>query len=238
MPSSPPPTTRATRSRLLPGLNGPLPAWPRPLDALAEGWGRLRPRVRVVVVLATLLALATATQARVRAAEQRWGGAPITVLVAEHALPVGALATGLRRVELPPRAVPPDPAPPDATEAGAVLALALPEGAVLTRSHLDPRGPAAGLAPDLRALPIPVADGWGVAAGGWVDVWVLGSGESPAALVARSRPVLEVRGEDSERTALVGLHAGEVGSTTAGLALGQVLLAHAPPPGEKAGGAS
>jgi Flp pilus assembly protein CpaB len=186
----------------------------------------------VVVVGAALVMVAAGTQARVRAAEQRWGGAPVSVLVATSDLPVGATTHGLRGVELPPRAVPPHAVTAAQGETlEAVLALALPEGGVLTRAHLDPRGPAAGLGGDLRAVPIPVDDGWGVAAGGWVDVWVLGTAETPATLVAGSRPVLEVRGEASERTALVGLHAGEVGAATAGLAVGQVLLTHAPPPG-------
>ncbi|HWB72454.1 MAG TPA: hypothetical protein VG452_09555, partial [Egibacteraceae bacterium] len=65
---------------------------------------------------------------------------------------------------------------------------------------------------------------------GWVDVWVLGAGDAPARLVARARPVLQVRGEGPASTALVGLHVDEVGEATAGLALGRVLLAHAPPP--------
>jgi hypothetical protein len=41
---------------------------------------------------------------------------------------------------------------------------------------------------------------------------------------------MEVRHDDSGTTALVGLAETEVGHTTAGLALGGVLLAHAPPP--------
>ncbi|MDQ3537423.1 MAG: hypothetical protein M3415_01285, partial [Actinomycetota bacterium] len=113
---------------------------------------------------------------------------------------------------------------------GAVLAMALPEGAVLTEAHLDRRGPAAGLAEGLRAVPIPSEDGWGVVAGGWVDVWVLGAGDTPAQLVAESRPVLQVNHGDAGGTALVGLEVAEVGPTNSGLALGRVLLAHAPPP--------
>jgi hypothetical protein len=169
------------------------------------------------------------TEHRVRQAEARWGGEPRRALVAEAALPVGAAPQRLRGVRLPPGAVP-DGAVARVPD-GAMLALPLPAGAVLTEAHLDPRGPAAGLPGGLRAVPVPVEDGWGVSAGGWVDVWVLGAGEQPAALVASSRPVLEVRGDPAGATALIGLAADEVAGTTAGLALGRVLLTHAPGPG-------
>lgn len=209
-------------------LRGPYPAWVTPLDGLFERWARLPPRVRLLVTVAAVLALVLAVQARVARAERRWGGAAVPVLVATEDVPVGAAHPAVAPVELPPAAIPPDAltAVPD----GAVVALALPRGAVLTSRHLDPRGPAAGLAAGLRAVPIPVEDGWGVVAGGWVDVWVLGAGEAPAAQVARSRSVLEVRDDGGGVTALVGLEADEVAATTEGLALGRVLLTHAPPP--------
>lgn len=209
-------------------LAGPHPALPRPIDALAERWARLRPRVRTLLAIAMLVVAAGVLQARLRAADARWGGAPVAVLVAASDLPVGAPAAGLRRVDLPPAAVPPGAV--DEVPETAVLAMALPVGTVLTHAHLDPRGPGAGLDPSLRAVPVPVDDSWGVTAGGWVDVWVLGAGEAPARLVGRARPVLQVRGEGTGTTALVGLHVDEVGEATAGLALGRVLLAHAPPP--------
>lgn len=210
-------------------LRGPYPAWVAPLDGLFERWARLPPRVRLLLTVAAVLALVLAVQARVARAERRWGGAAVPVLVATAHVPVGAAARpAVAPVELPPAAVPPDAltAVPD----GAVAALALPRGAVLTSHHLDPRGPAAGLPAGLRAVPIPVEDGWGVVAGGWVDVWVLGAGEAPASQVARSRSVLQVRDDGGGVTALVGLDADEVAAVTEGLALGRVLLTHAPPP--------
>jgi hypothetical protein len=215
-------------------LDGGPPVLPRPADALAERWARLRPRTRMAVTVLAVVAAVTTLQARVVAADGRWGGRPTSALVATADLTVGTSlgSTGeLRRVELPPASVPPgalDRAPGDA-----VLAYALPRGAVLTRAHIDPRGPAAGLAGDMRAVPVPVEDSWGVSAGGWVDVWVLGAGTDPAVLIARSRPLLEVREDGVRVTALVGLHIDEVGPATTGLALGRVLLAHAPPPNEQ-----
>lgn len=210
-------------------LSGPHAALPRPLDALSDRWASLRPRVRVLIAVATLLMVAAGLHLRVQAAESRWGGTPVSVLVADDDLAVGAPAEGARRVTRPPEAVPPA-AVAEAPE-GAVLALAAPEGAVLTEAHLAARGPAAGLEADLRAVPVPVEDAWAVTAGGWVDVWVLGTGAEPATLVASARPVLELREDGTGATALVGLHRDdEVGPVTAGLAMGKVLLAHAPPP--------
>lgn len=209
-------------------LAGPRPVLPAPVDRASEWWAGLPPRGRTAVVVLLAVALALGVAARVRAAEQRWGGAPVAALVAASDLPVGSDPAGhLRRVQLPPGALPPRAL--TAVAPGAVLALALPEGAVLTRAHLDPRGPAAGLPAGLRALPVPVEEGWAVAVGGWVDVWVLGAGDAPSRLVARSRPVLELRLEPTP-TALVGLAVDEVRGATEGLALGRLLLAHAPPP--------
>lgn len=211
-------------------LHGPHPALPRPLDALSERWAGLRPRVRALLVVGAALTIAAGVQVRMNVADNRWGGAPVDAWVATDGLAVGSAPEGLRRVALPPAVLPAE-AVRDPVDARAVLALALPAGAVLTRAHLDSRGPAAGLPDDLRVVPVPVEEGWGVTAGGWVDVWVLGAGEEPSALVARSRPVVEVRDTASATTALIGLHrGGEVAATTTGLALGQVLLAHAPPP--------
>lgn len=183
----------------------------------------------MLVIIGAVVALAVSVQARVQRAEHRWGGAPVRAYMAVDDLPVGAAADDLRPVTLPPAAVPPT-AVTEQVSPDAVLALALPAGAVLTAAHLDPRGPAAGLAEHLRVLPVPVEPGWAITAGAWVDVWLLGTGEQPATLAARSRPVLDVREDDSSRTALVGLDREEIAAVTSGLALGHVLLAHAPAP--------
>lgn len=220
-----PPARRQTRLGRL--LDRPLPVWPGWLDRAAEWWAGRTPRTRLALVALVAVALVAAAEARVRSAEQRWGGDPVAVLVAERDLWVGDAAQGLRRRWLPPRAVPPGAThevPDDA-----VLALALPEGAVLTRAHLDTRGPAAGLPTHLRAVPVDVEEGWGVVAGGWVDVWLLADARAESRLVARSRPVLEVR-LGTRPTALVGLAEEEVGAVTGGLAGSRLLLAHAPPP--------
>lgn len=209
-------------------LRGPAPVLPRPLDAVAEHWARLPARVRTAAVVLLVVVVALLTQARVRAAESRWGGAPVTALVAVEPLPVGSAPAPLERRRLPPAAVPDDAV--EEVPSGARLAFALPAGSVLTAAHLDARGPAAGLPAQLRVLPLPVEPGWGVRRGGWVDVWVLGADTAPARRVARSRPVVDVRSDDTATTALVGLAVDEVAAATSGLALGRVVLAHAPPP--------
>ena len=210
-------------------LSGPYPTLPRPVDWCSERWSALPPRGRVTLTLAFLVALGFGVDARVTSAATQWGGQPRTALIATTDLPVGAEATGLREVHLPPAAVPPravGKVPP-----GSRLAMALPEGAVLTSSHLDARGPAAGLEWGLRAVPIAAQEGWGIVAGGWVDVWVLGDGMGATSeLVASSRPVVEVHADTAGTTALVGLSAGEVAATTQALSIGGVLLTHAPPP--------
>lgn len=208
-------------------LRGPYPRLPRPLDALSERWARMRPRARLVATVVVVLVMVTALQARIERAEQRWGGPAVPVLIAARDLPVGSGDLDLRQVKLPQAAVPPG-AVRD-LRSGAVLSHALPEGSVLTVAHLDARGPAAGLAEGLRAVPIPVEEGWRIEDGGLVDVWVLGAGAEPATQVAGGRPVLDVTDHGTGRTALVGLDADEVGPTSEGLALGQVLLTHVPP---------
>lgn len=177
-----------------------------------------------LLVVGALLGL----DARGRAVDARWGGEPRSVLVATERLSVGDPLTAVRRVRLPPVAVPAGAV--DDVEGEPALALALPAGAVVTSAHLDVRGPAAGLPDGMRAVPVPTEEGWGVVDGGWVDVWTLGSGDEPSQLVARQRPVLDVRTDTNGLTSLVGLREDEVGPVTSGLALGRVLLAHAPPP--------
>lgn len=203
-------------------------ALPRFLDGASERWAALSPRRRRLVVCAAIGLLVGAGEARVHLAQQQWGGEPVDVLVADGEQVPGETPS-TSRASVPPALVPPGAV--DAVDDAAALALPLVDGAVLTEAHLDARGPGAGLGDDLRAVPIEVDEGWGVAAGGWVDVWVLGAGDVPAEQVAEGRPVLAIDVDDAGRaTALVGLGDDEVAPTTHGIANGRVLLAHAPPP--------
>jgi len=209
-------------------LNGPHLRLPRPLDALSEQWSRLRPRVRMLAIVLLIVSGGLATDAWARGVDARWGGDPRPAVITTRTLHAGEPLTHVRTVRLPPEVVPRGAlteAPADA-----VVALALPRGAVVTAQHVNPRGAAVALGDGMRAVPVPTEPGWGVVAGGWVDVWTLGSGDAASKLVAESRPVVEVRRDPSGLTSLVGLADDEVEAVTSGLALGRVLLAHAPAP--------
>lgn len=169
-----------------------------------------------------------AVNAYVARVQARWGGPPRRALIAVDDASVGE-RPDLRVVLLPPAMVPRDA--PQALEPDVRLALALPAGAVLTRAHVSPRGPAVGLDPHLRVVPLPVEPGLDISAGGRVDVWVLAAAPGRAQRVARRRPVVGVAADDDadQLTALVGLATHEVAAALRGLADGQVLLTHAPP---------
>jgi len=214
-------------SRLTRPLHGPHPALPAALDRCSERWWRLPPRVRVLAIVATVCCLLALDQYRVVRMRQQWGGPARRALVAVEDAHVGDHPR-LRTVALPPAMVPPDA--PQTVADGARLTLALPEGAVLTRAHVSPRGPAVGLDPGLRVVPLPVPPGLEIGAGARVDVWILTEGPDRSRRVAQGRAVLAVSTADGDDpVALVGLAAGEVAATVAGLAAGDVLLTQAPP---------
>jgi len=214
-------------SRLTRRLHGPHPALPAALDRCSERWWRLPPRVRALALVLAACSLLALDQWRVAQAQQRWGGPARRALVAVEHAHVGD-HPALRAVSLPPAMVP--PGAPQRIADDARLALALPEGAVLTRAHMSPRGPAVGLDPGLRVVPVPVPPGLDIGAGARVDVWVLTDAPDRSRRVARGRMVLAVSAADDEDpVALIGLAAGEVAATVAGLASGDVLLTQAPP---------
>lgn len=213
-------------SRVRIQLAGAPPALPSALDRCSERWWLLPARTRHLVVL-VLVALAVAGgEWRVQRARAAWGGPPRRALVAVEAAAVGDRPR-VRAVDLPPALVPPG-APPTVDD-DARVALALPEGAVLTRAHLSPRGPAVGLPDGLRVMPLPVPAGPGIASGGRVDVWTMTAAPGTSQRIAAARPVVAISGEDDERVALVGLSTTEVAAAMSGLADGEVLLTHAPP---------
>lgn len=205
-------------------------ALPRALDGLAERWAALPPRARTVAAGLVIALVVAGGEARVLSAEGRWGGPAVAALVARSDLPAGA-APDVEAVRVPPSLAPPEAlteVDPDAR-----LAVPLPEGGVLTATHLDARGPGATLDPGVRAVPVPVEAGWGVVAGSFVDVWVLDVGEAPAERVAGGAAVLALDVDDAGRaTALVAIDDDAVAATTTGLALGRVVLAHSPTPAD------
>ena len=216
------------RRRLDDLLRGPHLTLPRALDTISDRWSGLAPRMRTMAGGLLVLLVLFGFDARSRAVDDRWGGRPRSVVVATADLQVGDALDDVTTAQLPPAVVPPDALA--AVDETAVLSLALPRGAVVTRAHVDRRGAAVGLEQDMRAVPIPTEPGWGVVEGGWVDVWTLGTGDEASALVASGRPVVDVVRDAAGLTSLVGLAEDEVAAVTSGLALGRVLLAHAPGP--------
>ena len=216
------PLTAVTRR-----LQGPPLVLPTMLDRLSERWWSLAPRMRTLLVVLVVVLLMGGGQWRIAEAQRRWGGPPRRALIAVRDVAAGQRPP-LQPARLPPALVPPDA--PQRIDDGVRLALALPKGAVLTRAHVSPRGPAAGLDHDLRVVPIPVDPGWDVRPGSWVDVWVLAPEPARSTLIARRRPVVAVNSTDGDdRSALVGLAASEVAAVMRGLVDGQVLLTQAPP---------
>ncbi|HUG84247.1 MAG TPA: hypothetical protein VMM13_06760 [Euzebya sp.] len=205
-------------------LQGPPFALPRRLDRLADRWARLPPRLRLLVVVLLIVLFGGVQAARLAGAQARWGGpgAPVWQATATTAAGHDA-AAAVQRVRLPRAAVPPNavvgPLPPNT-----VLALPLVDGAILTDIHLSPSGPAVGLAPDERLLPIPVERSWGIEAGGVVDVWAIIDGREDTTPLATARPVLLLRDDGPRPVALVSLHQDSVAEATATLARGRLLL--------------
>lgn len=218
------------RRRLDDLLHGPHLTLPRPLDAVSDRWSGFAPRMRTVLGGLLVLLVLFGLDARSRAVDDRWGGTPRSVVIATADLQVGDALSDVETAELPPAVVPPGALA--RVDEHAILSLALPRGAVVTRAHVDRRGAAVGLEEDMRAVPIPTEPGWGVVEGGWVDVWTLGTGEEASRLVASGRPVVDVIQDSAGLTSLVGLAKDEVEAVTGGLALGRVLLAHAPGPAD------
>lgn len=205
---------------------GPPLVLPRPADAISRRWSRLPPRGRLLLASLAVLAVVVAAETRVRAAQLRWGGPPVQVWVAAADTGIGEVPR-LTPVRLPPRIV---PAAALSTAPGArPVTVPLPAGAVITEAHVAPAGPAVGLPSGLRLVPVPVDDGWGLAAGGAVDVWIGEPDGDGATLVARHRAVADVRtDEGGNLTALVAVAAREVPALTGGLARGTVWLSHVP----------
>ncbi|MEE8601726.1 hypothetical protein [Euzebya tangerina] len=205
-------------------LHGPPLVLPRWLDRLAERWARLPPRIRFLALILVILVLLGVQGAQVAGVQTRWGGAGQRVWRATQIVPAGGSPHDhLEAVTLPAAAVPAD-AVVGRVDRAAVLSLPLVQGGILTTQHLDPIGPAVSLPDDERAVPIPVELGWGIEAGGLVDVWVSPAREGELRRLAGERVVLQVQDDGRAAVALVSIPEEEVATTTTALARGSVLL--------------
>ena len=221
---------RRAQDQLGGAVSGSYPPLPAPLDRCSDWWSARRPRVRLALALLALSVLVTVTGLRVAAVERRWGGPPQRVLVAAELIPVGAVQLPVEVRRLPPGVVPDDALaqlPPDA-----VVAMALPRGAVVTRAHLDRQGPGSALPADQRAVPVPVDEGWAVEPGGFADVWRAADHDGAPQLLVEAAPVLGVHEGDLQTVALIGIPERGVAEVAAVAGTGEVLLTHSPAPGQ------
>lgn len=205
-------------------LQGPPLPLPGRLDRLADRWARMPPRVRLLVVVVLLVGFGAMQAGRLAQAQARWGGAGDRVWQATATTHAGGdVADFVAPVRLPAAALPPDAVTgplPDRT----VLALPLVEGTILTEVHLAAAGPAAGLPPDDRLLPIPIDRDAGIEAGSIVDVWAVEDAREDPEPIASGRSVLALREDGTRSVALVSVHEDDVAEATAVLARGRLLL--------------
>lgn len=145
---------RVPVSARLRGLSaGPLPVWPEVVDALAERWFGLAPRMRLAAAcLVVALAGLTATGV---AARSPWGP-DIHVLVAARAVPAGATLTAgdLVPAARPQRTVPAAAVAATTRWVGAVTTGPLPAGGVVTSAQVSDDGLAGVVAPGRVAVAV------------------------------------------------------------------------------------
>jgi pilus assembly protein CpaB len=130
-------------------------AAPAALDALAERWWRLPPRLRLALVaVAVLTVIAAGTLHLTRSP---WG-APVTVLVAAQDLEVGrTLAAGdLRSADRPAGLVPAGALREADHAVGATVVSSVPAGGVVTDRSLGDGGLGAGVPAGHAAVALPV----------------------------------------------------------------------------------
>lgn len=138
-------------------LEGPAPAWPRPLDAALEWWARLPARARAVLRAGAAVVVAVAVSGGL--VEGPWGP-PVGVVVVQRDVAAGAPVTAgdLGLAQRPRGLVPHDAltdlgtVPPDAIADGH-----LPAGAVVTRRAVSAGGPAGAAQPGTAVVAVPAA---------------------------------------------------------------------------------
>lgn len=130
---------------------------PAMLDRCVERWWSLLPRARQLLAIALIGTLVAASLARTVASPY---GPPVSVLVAEHDLPVGHVVTGgdVRATRHPTSVVPADALRPvdQALAVGRTVTASMLAGAVVTRRHLGDLGLAEALPDGRVGVPVPL----------------------------------------------------------------------------------
>lgn len=136
-------------------LDGPAPAWPRPVDVALEWWAGLPARARAALRAGVAVLVAVAVTGGL--VEGPWGP-PVPVVVARRDIDAGGPVTAAD-VELSRR--PAGLVPDDAlTELGALPAEAIttghvPAGTVVSLRALSSGGPAGAAGPGTAVVPVP-----------------------------------------------------------------------------------
>lgn len=198
-------------------LDGPPWSLPTVLDAAAERWWSMPPRLRTVTVL--LLVVATPLVAAVALRPPP----PTLVAVAARDLPAGhqVLAADVRQVRWPPALAPPG-ARRDAV--GDVTRSAVPAGSPIVAGHLDDQGVGGGLAVGRAAVPAPASELPPLTAGQRVDVLAGGIDGQGRALAVAAR----VAAVDAE-TVWLDVARVEAAPVAGALAAGALTVAVLPP---------
>lgn len=138
-------------------LDGPAPAWPRPLDAALDWWARLPARARAAVRAGVAVLVTVAVSGGL--VEGPWGPA-VEVVVARRDVAAGAaVTTGDVELARRPQGLVPDDAltdlravPPDAIADGHLRA-----GAVVTHVAIRGGGPGGAARPGTAVVAVPAA---------------------------------------------------------------------------------
>lgn len=136
-------------------LDGPAPAWPRPVDATLEWWAALPSRGRVAVRAAIGVVLLTAASGGLL--QGPWGP-PVAVVVTTTDVVAGAMIT---TAEVAVAHRPRDLVPRDALRstdelpADAVTGGHLPAGTIVTARAVTGGGPAAAAVEGTAVVPVP-----------------------------------------------------------------------------------
>lgn len=206
-------------------LDGGPPTLPSTLDAVAERWAALRPRVRFAAASAAAVVILLVAGAG--AARSPWGP-PVDVLVAARDLPAGHVlsAEDLRRIPWPAELAPARTVSPE----GRTLTVGLLAGAPLGDAHLGDGGLASLLAQDEAAFPLPVEDLAELRAGQRVDLVAGDPGGAGLRLATEAR-VLTTAGD----IAWVAVQRDEAPALAGATAWGRVVAVPLPTSGQGGG---
>ncbi|MBW3561797.1 MAG: hypothetical protein KY437_04800 [Actinobacteria bacterium] len=207
-------------------LDGGPPTLPGALDAVAERWAALPPRVRFAVASAAAVVILLVAGAG--AARSPWGP-PVDVFVAARDLPAGHLLSSedLRRVPWPAELAPTRTVPPE----GRTLTVGLPAGTPLGDAHLGDGGLASLLEQDEAAFPLPGGDVAELRAGQRVDLVAGDPGGAGLRLASEAR-VLTTAGD----IAWIAVQRDEAPALAGAAAWGRVVAVPLPTSGQGSGG--